>query len=106
MDNLTAFGEALSQLMLRVRKAGDERTLELGTIGDDLSLAVDSLKDAIPKGDYLLALRLTDRGYSQILSEPVRGIRPGDRVIMAWVGGQPIVMDIVAGSKELTLDVR
>ncbi len=114
MDNLTAFGELLNQQMQNVRKAGEERTLEFGTIGDDLSLTVDSLKDVIPKGDYLLALRLTaltgDRltssEHTHVLPEPLRGIRPGDRVIVAWVGGQPIVMDTVAGSRELTLDGR
>ncbi len=139
MDNLTAFGELLNQQMQRVRRSGEERTLEFGTIGDDLSLTMDSLKDAIPKGEYLLALRLTaltgdnfkdhvishvheggghsqytgsglhshtDGEHSHVLPEPMRGIRPGDRVLVAWVGGQPIVMDIVTGSKELTLDGR
>ncbi len=113
MDNLTALGELLNQQMQRVRKAGKEREFELGTIDDDLSLIVDSLKDAISKGDYLIALRLTaltggrlTTSEHSILPEPMRGIRPGDRVIVAWVGGQPIVMDIVTGSKELTLDGR
>ncbi len=139
MDNLTAFGELLNQQMQRVKRSGESNPIELGTIGNDFSLTVDSLKDAIPKGDYLLALRLTaltgdglkaqatshihegggheqytgsglhshtDGEHSHVLPEPIRGIRPGDRVIVAWVGGQPIVMDIVAGSKELTLDGR
>ncbi len=139
MNNLTAFGELLNQHIQRVRRAGTEWTLELGTIGGDLSLTVDGLKDVIPKGDYLLALRLTaltgddlishpithvheggghsqytgsghhthtDGKHSHVLPEPLRGIRPGDRVIVSWVGGQPIVMDIVTGSKELTLDGR
>jgi len=139
MDNLTAFGELLNQQMQRVRKSEKQRVLELGTIKDDLSLTVDSLKDTIPKGDYLIALRLTaltgddlrshviahvheGGGHSQysgsgvhshtdgehyhVLPEPLRGIRPGDRVVVAWIGGQPIVMDIVTGSKELTLDGR
>ncbi len=136
MDNLTALGEILNQQMQRVIRAGEGRTLDLGTIGDDLSLIVDSLKDAIPKGNYLIALRLTalsggslkakagshvheggghsqytgsglhshtDGEHSHMLPETMRGICPGDRVVVAWVGGQPIVVDIVTGSKELTL---
>ncbi len=103
MDNITVFSELLNKQIQRVRKAGEERFLELGTIGNDLSLTVDSLQDTIPKGDYLLALRLT---ASAKPLEPLRGIRRGDRVIVSWISGQPIVMEIVTGSKELTLDGR
>ncbi len=139
MDNITVFSELLNKQMHRVRKAGEERFLELGTIGDDLSLIVDSLQDTIPKGDYLIALRLTaltgdnlkakpvahvheggghpqymgsglhshtDGEHSHVLPEPLRGIRPGDRVLVAWVSGQPAVTEIVTGSRELTLDGR
>ncbi len=139
MDNITVFSELLNKQIQRVRKAGEERFLELGTIGDDLSLTVDSLQDTIPKGDYLIALRLTaltgndfknhaithvheggghmqlkgsgvhshtDGEHSHVLPEPLRGIRPGDRVIVTWISGQPIVTEIVTGSKELTLDGR
>ncbi len=103
MDNITAFSELLNKQIHRVSNAGRERVLEFGTIGDDLSLAADSLKDTIPKGDYLLAMRLT---ASAKPSEPLRGIRRGDRVLVAWVGGQPVVTEIVTGSKDLTLDGR
>ncbi len=103
MDSITTFSELLNRQIHRVRKAGEERPLELGTINADLSLAVDSLKDAILKGDYLLALRLT---APAIPPGPLRGIRRGDRVLVAWVSGQPIVTEIVTGSKELTLDGR
>ncbi len=103
MDNITVFSELINKQIHRVRKAGEERFLELGTIGDGLSLKVDSLQDTIPKGDYLVALRLT---ASPVPPEPLRGIRRGDRVIVTWIAGQPIVTEIVTGSKELTLDGR
>jgi len=139
MDNITVFSELLNKQIQRVRKAGEERILELGTIGDDLSLAVDSLKDVIPKGDYLVSLHLVgltgddlrsiviahdhvggehsqlagsghhehhDGEHYHVLPFQLRGIKPGDRVIVAWISGQPVVMDIVTESKELTLDGR
>ncbi len=117
MNNLTAFGELLNSRMQRVRRAGESINLELGTVGGGLELAVDSLKDSIPKGEYLVSLHLTgltkdklvtqtEALHAHVLPEPLRGISPGDRVLVAWAGGQPVIVDIVAGSKELTLDGR
>ncbi len=48
----------------------------------------------------------SDGIHHHVLPEPLRGLRPGDRVLVAWVGGQPIVIDIMAGSKGLALDGR
>ncbi len=130
MNNITAFGELLNSRIQRVRQAGEPINLELGTIGGELELNVDSLRDNVPKGEYLVSLHLTgltgeglhsldiahthiggnhshsDGIHHHVLPEQLRGIRPGDRVLVAWAGGQPIVVDIVAGSRELTLDGR
>ncbi len=117
MNNLTAFGELLNSQMQRIRRAGESMNLELGTIGGELELTVDSLKDSIPKGEYLLSLHLTgltkdklvtqvESLHSHVLPSPLRGIKPSDRVLVAWAGGQPVIVDIVAESKELTLDGR
>lgn len=119
MNQLTALAELLSKQMQTIRKAGNSLLLELGRIQSDLSLSVDSLKDSIPKGDYLLSLSLTgltgenlhseaishlhsggehtqqtgngfhtheDDSHTHVLPAPLRGIKPGDRVLVVWAG--------------------
>ncbi len=136
MDNLTALGELLGIQMQRVRTAGASAVLELGTVNDDLSISVDSLKGAVPKGEYLVSLHLTalsgdalhskeiahghnggghsqyagsgqhshnDGIHSHVLPAALRGLCPKDRVLIAWAGGQPVVVDIISSSKEMTL---
>lgn len=90
MNHVTEFAEILNQQMQNVRKAGEPTILEFGTIQSDLSLAVDGLKDRIPKGEYLV-------------SSTVSSFHTGDRVLVAWSGGQPIVVVILKGSEGVTL---
>ncbi len=90
MSHITEFAEILNQQMQNVCKAGEQTVLEFGTILGDLSLAVDGLKDRIPKGEYLV-------------SSAISGFHTGDRVLTAWSGGQPIVMIILKGSERVTL---
>lgn len=102
-------------------------TLELGTINGDLSLSVASLGNNIPKGDYMLALHLTlskmtydtssvalttqsaagpdshehsinAHKHTWTLPTQLRGIKAGDRVLVAWCGTEPVVVDIVVSS--------
>lgn len=73
-------------------------TVELGTIGGNMSLSVTSLKNAIPKGDYMVSLHLTQASHTINLPAKLRGIQVGDRVVVLWVGTEPIVVDIVVSS--------
>ncbi len=125
--------------MQRVRTAGASAALELGTVNEDLSISVDSLKGTVPKGDYLVSLHLTvpsgdllhsketahehnggghsqyvgsglhlhnDGIHSHVLPNEFRGLCPKDRVLIAWAGGQPVVVDILTSSREMTLSGR
>ncbi len=131
MSHLTELAEILNQQMQNVSKAREPTVLEFGSINADLSLAIDGLKDRIPKGEYLVSLHIkgpsgdslhskdiahthnggghsqyvgdgvhshSDGTHHHVLPETLRGIIPGDRVLVAWVGGQPVVLDILAGS--------
>lgn len=85
--------------------------LELGTIKSDYSLITDRFPIAIPKKDYLICRSLTmDSGkpltitsennehtHSVELPEKMHPIRPGDRVLVAWVndGTDAVIIDIV-----------
>lgn len=139
MSYFAALTELFHNQMQRIQRAGTETGFELGVIKSDLSLSVDSLKDPVPKEEYLLSLHLTgltgnelhsiaiahqhaggghvqavgdgvhthaDGTHHHVLPEPLRGIRPGDRVLVVWAGNQPVVLDIVVSSREVTLDGR
>lgn len=114
MNNVIALGELLGAQMQRIQAAGEAKIVEFGTIQDDLSLRVDSLKDDIPKGEYLLNLPLTGltgdflvssvdgtHPHSHTLSAPLREIRSSDRVLVLWIGNQPVVLAILATSKDV-----
>lgn len=82
--------------------------LELGRILDDMSLQTDHFPVPIPKGQYLVARQLThdpnsplttttDGAHSVVLPAKMYPLKPGDRVLVAWVnqGTDPVVIDIV-----------
>ena len=124
MSNIEELGKLMDTQMKRVFSGNKGISLELGKINADLSLSVDSLGNAIPRGDYMMSLHLkssdakiktgkvslttseeeehshTIEAHSHELSLPnkLRGIKAGDRVIVAWVGTEPVVVDIVVSS--------
>lgn len=111
MNNpIEELGKMMGDQMKRINQANKGVTLELGTIRDNMALSVSSLGNAIPKGDYMIALRLTagsltiktskeeEHLHSVDLPEKMRSLRAGDRVLVAWVGTEPIVVDIVVSS--------
>lgn len=103
-------GELLDSTMKGRIRANRSTPLELGTINGNMALQVDSLSNAIPKGEYMVALRLklesliitsssADGHTHEVkLPEVLRGIKAGDRVLVAWAGNEPVVIDIVASS--------
>lgn len=40
----------------------------------------------------------SDGDHFHVLPEPLRGLKPGDRVLVAWVGFQAVVLDLVVSS--------
>lgn len=117
--NIQKLGEVLSSRMIKTAGAAVPTTIELGTIGTNLSLTTDSLQATIPKGDYMVNLALASQTYKtskeavkvQIDTEKIesdehdhelpsviRGLKPGDRVLVAWCGFEPIVIAIVISS--------
>ena len=90
----------------RIKEMGEAPpVLELGTIGGDMSLITDSFKQAIPASDYLVCRSVafqtgeeftTDsNGDSVRFPEVLRNLRPGDRVLAAWMGNEAVVIDLV-----------
>jgi hypothetical protein len=109
-NNMKRLGEVLSGRMQRTVKGNTSTTLELGTINSDLSLSVDGLSGRIGRGDYMVDIRLTQVDYDteetdshcHRLPSTFRRLRAGDRVLVAWVGYEPIIVSIVVVGTKIT----
>lgn len=105
-SNLQKLGNTLAGRMQKTASAAVPTTLELGRINENLSLSTDSLRSAIPKGDYMVALHMTgstyrtsyDEAHSHELPNVIRKLKAGDRVLVAWCGNEPIIISIVVSS--------
>ena len=64
-----------------------DAVIELGTIQRDLSLIADSFPINIPRGDYLVCKSITER---------LQGLQAGDRVLVAWLGKNVVIIDTVS----------
>lgn len=81
--------------------------LDFGEIGSDKSLICNSFPIPIPKGDYLICKRLTGGTYTSSESGApddtvphthtvtLPGLAVGDRVLVAWVGNDAVVIDVI-----------
>ena len=111
------FGKMLDGQMKNLIKGNSGIAVELGTINGNRSLSVSSLGNAIPAGEYMVSLHLQSspatirtklslqpeseveaHEHTVELPSKLRGINAGDRVIVAWVGTEPVVVDIVVSS--------
>lgn len=118
-SNIQKLGDTLTGRMQKTARAAVPMTLEMGTINENLSLSTDSLRDQIPRGDYMVALHLAagsyrtsteththsgsnhshnDGAHSHDLPGAFRGIQPGDRVLVAWCGNDPVIISIIVSS--------
>lgn len=127
INPIEELGRTMQAQMRGSIKANQMPSLELGTIGGNMSLLVDSLSNAIPKGEYMVSLRLTiptltvtsqrkalatetaagpdshshsikEHDHKVTIQSQLRAIKAGDRVLVAWCGTEPVVVDIVVSS--------
>ena len=112
--NFQRLGATLSNRMKKTANGAVPTTIELGIVNANLSITTDSLPAEIPKGDYMVDLRLTgglgisggtheghEEGngtHSHTLPSSFRGLRAGDRILVAWCGNEPVVIAIVTSS--------
>lgn len=100
--------------------------LDFGIINDDYSLTTNTFPKPIPKGDYSVCRAVTydpgvpltqsyddgahsqpDAGYGGAhthdirLPEKMYWIRPGDKVLVAWVQDEAVVIDLVYSSSRV-----
>jgi len=92
--------------------------LDYGTINDDMSLRTNTFPINIPKEDYMVCRQLTlgkknekltettvNGSYSHkhevLIPESMRKLKPGDRVLVAWIEEDACVIDIIVPAKVL-----
>lgn len=110
MDNFERVGRAIASRTKATFNSMSSVTTEFGIIQDNLSLRVTGISDPIPKGSYMLDIRLAGKSYKtgeayvdggrhrHDMPEEFRGIRAGDRVAVMWIGNEPVVVAIVTES--------
>ena len=108
-------GATLAERMKKTSAAAIPTAMELGTIGSNLSLTVDSLPVPIPKGDYMINLMLAGDSYRTSSethsrsgedhahsggahSHSLPGLKSGNRVLVAWCGNEPVIVAVVVSS--------
>lgn len=90
----------ISHLTRVIRQAAkttqsDDLLLDFGEIAADYSLHSNELTFSIPKSDYLICRSLFG------VSDPEKKVKPGDRVLIAWVGSDAVVVDIIMEAEEV-----
>lgn len=81
---------------------------EFGTIQGNYSLKTDTFQHPIPADAYHVCRTLTiARGGESIcaagvpVSEKLKSLAPGDRVLVGWVGSEAVVIDVVVSAGNL-----
>lgn len=99
--------------------------LDFGSIEPDFSLKTNTFPQNIPKTDYLVCRSLTtgpaggdmvtvsggahgghesgNGGHSHVIPIPekMRSLKPGDRVLVAWVDKEAVVVDIIVPAAQI-----
>ncbi|WP_251501620.1 hypothetical protein [Otoolea muris] len=76
--------------------------LDFGTVQGDGSLVTDTFPVPLPKGQYSVCRHVgglsfeISGGHSHTVTPPA--IKPGDRVLVAWVQSEAVVVDIITNS--------
>lgn len=104
--NMERLGALLAGRMKNTAAAAVPNTIELGVIRSNMALRTDSIRADIPRGMYMVNLALTGTTNSthttlnhvHALPDRMRGLRSGDRVLVAWAGNEPIVIAVVVSS--------
>lgn len=83
--------------------------LDFGSINSDYSLTTNTFPVKIPKKDYTVCRHISgmslgtsggSRG-SHSHSIPVPKLKPGDRVLVAWIQSEAVVVDVIVSASSL-----
>ena len=104
-SNIEKLGETLQGRMRSVRQTGKGVQLELAQIGAGGKLVPDVSPGPIPIGEYSICRTVSGKVMKEgkvaadsMHMEDIRyeGLKEGDRVLLAWCGNEPVVIDLIA----------
>lgn len=124
-QGLNKLAQVMQQRMTRNQEANGALVLDFGTIQGDMSLKTNTFSIPIPRADYHVCRQLTLGPTGSLLTmtktqgqhgghvggdgshdheikvpEKMRSIKPGDRVLVAWVQSEAVVIDIILRGTE------
>ena len=93
--------------------------LDFASIEPDMSLKLNTFPEPIPQTDYVVCRSVafgavdsviitTQQGggsphtHEILADDKTRWLQPGDRVLVAWVGDDPCVIDLILPATEIT----
>jgi len=111
-EGTAKLAKVIHDRMQTSREAYSDLILDFGDIKDDYSLVTNTYPVSIPKSDYLVLRQLTlgetddkltktQGGEKVLIPEKMRWIKPGDRVLVAWVQHDAIVLDKICQATEI-----
>lgn len=91
-EGVNMLARVMQERMRKVSSTPDP--VEFGEIQGDYSLMTNQFPIPIPRSDYFVGRQLT------LLAEPLRP-KPGDHVIVVWIGADPVVVDVIVPATEV-----
>lgn len=115
---MNRLANVLSARMKKETHSAMDIPFDFGTIGKDMSLLTDTFPEIIPRGEYMVCRQLTlgkkgallvksesaihsderpydDHIHEVLVPEKMAGLLPGDRVLVAWVAAEAVVIDVI-----------
>lgn len=80
---MNRLANVLSGRMKKEMLSAVDLPFDFGTIGNDMGLVTDAYPEVIPKGEYL------------VCRQPAAELISGDRVLVAWVADDAVVIDVI-----------
>lgn len=71
--------------------------MDFGSVNHDYSLKTNTFPVHIPKNDYTVCRHITGSGAEDAFLP----LRPGDRVLVAWVDREAVVIDVILPANRL-----
>jgi hypothetical protein len=125
-QGLNKLAQVMQERMNRNQTANSALVLDFGTIQADMSLKTNTFSIPIPQADYHVCRQLTLGPTGSLLTETktpgkhgghtggdgshdhqikvpekMRSIKSGDRVLVAWVQSEAVVIDIILRGTEV-----
>lgn len=122
MDAFDKMGKTFQNQFQNTMNANSKTQQEIGTITDALELKLRRFPTAIPKGDYLIDKRLAinyepdtevitsvSNSHSHTVKIPltkgVSQIKAGDKVLVCWVGFDPVIVAVVVNGNDIGKEI-